>query len=170
MVGRIKAKPTKCCGVKFRSQLEAKYTTLFNMFDEPWTYESRFFKLPTANYLPDFFLPRLGTWVEIKGVEPNAREIKLCEELCKTTGQPVAIAYGWPPFGLRLICLTDWHKNLSWGLRNGKLTICDPQAESLPMSIFGSIDEKFKKRIRTSPSKKRQVSHLSRPRQREQRS
>jgi hypothetical protein len=167
---RIRAKPTKYCGIRFRSQLEAKYTTLFNMFDEPWTYESRFFKLPTANYLPDFFMQRLDVWIEVKGLEPNKREQQLCAELSAETGKDVLVAYGWPP-------PDNPYKTGLWIFSNGKLQakglywVFDTDAQKLVIrhpfksslcscvhideKIFRSIDDKFKKRIRPPAPKKR---------------
>ena len=167
---RIRAKPTKHCGVQFRSQLEAKYTALFNIFDEAWTYESRFFKLPTANYLPDFFMPRLDVWIEVKGVEPTKREQQLCAELSLETGKDVLIAYGWPPpdnpYKTGLWSFSKGKpeaKGLYWvfDTASQKLVIRHPFKPSLCScvhigeEIFRSIDERFKKRVRSSAPKKR---------------
>jgi len=169
-VKRIRAKPTKYCGVRFRSQLEAKYTTLFNMFDEPWTYESRFFKLPTANYLPDFFMPRLQIWIEVKGITPNAREVKLCEELSFKDERPVALAFGWPfcrvPYqpGLWVYANGVWHKNTYFAFKMDiqKLAICCPlldfktswceatnQCVAIGDDVIRSIDEKYRRQPRS---------------------
>ncbi len=170
---RIKAKPTKYCGVQFRSKTEAKYTALFNRFDEPWTYEPQRFNLPSGSYLPDFFLPRLNAWVEIKGVEPTHLEIRLCEELYEYTGKDVYIAYGWPPVtepntpGLYNIIKSShkyfWSLQTSfWCLSEGKLTIATATKNWIwangllkPIGDLSEIEAKFKKRVRTPSSKKR---------------
>lgn len=148
----IKAKPTKYCGVQFRSRTEAKYCMLFNMFDEPWTYESRRFPLPSGSYLPDFYLYDWNTWIEIKGPEPTRREMLLCEELHRTTKQQVVICYGWPPSILVLIN-GSWVRNY-FGILNTKLVL---GGRPLPVEVYSEINTKSwsKKRVRSSKSKKR---------------
>jgi hypothetical protein len=53
----------------FRSNWEANIARIFNHLDIIWKYEdkdSRVF-LSTCSYLPDFFLPELKIYVEVKG-------------------------------------------------------------------------------------------------------
>lgn len=168
---RIRAKPTKHCGTQFRSKTEAMYCELFNRYDEPWTYESQRFNLRSGSYLPDFFLPRLDLWVEIKGPPPTKQEMTLCLELSCTVQRPVAIAYGWPPNdapynpGLMVVSNCFWYGSCCFRLFEGKLTIYGnyaesfvntaPHCHSIPEYIIRGIEDKFKKRIRTPKPKKR---------------
>jgi hypothetical protein len=154
----IKAKPTKYCGVNFRSRTEAKYCMLFNMFDVAWTYESRRFPLPSGSYLPDFYLPGWNTWIEIKGIHPTDHERALCEELHRATKQQVIIAYGWPPSVL-IWNGGSWVRSNGFGVLNMRLIL---GGKPLPTETYQEINEKIwstyakkGKRVRTSKSKKR---------------
>lgn len=53
--------------VLFRSRLEARWAVFFDLLGVKWLYEPEGFVLPSgARYLPDFFLPDLDIWAEIK--------------------------------------------------------------------------------------------------------
>lgn len=158
----IKAKPTKYCGVQFRSRTEAKYCMLFNMFDVPWTYESRRFLLPSGSYLPDFYLPSWNTWIEIKGPAPTEQEKRLCEELHVATKERVVICYGWPPTSL-VWCHDSWVKGHNFGIDNGKMVlgkwfpILPETYQEINEKIWGTHAKKKRKPkdVRPSRSKKR---------------
>ena len=59
--------PTVCNGVKFRSRAEARWAMLFDTLGVEWQYEAEGFQLSTCWYLPDFWLPRLTAFAEVKG-------------------------------------------------------------------------------------------------------
>lgn len=92
----IRAIETTYNGYRFRSRLEARWAVFLDSFGEPWSYEVEGYELPSGRYLPDFWLPRLNCWLEIKGVEPMTDERSRCEELAHGTGRPVAIASDLP--------------------------------------------------------------------------
>ena len=51
----------------FRSRLEARWAVFFDALGIRWLYEPEAFELPSgARYLPDFYLPDLKRWVEVK--------------------------------------------------------------------------------------------------------
>lgn len=62
-------------GCRFRSRLEARWAVFFDHFGVEWEYEPQSVVVShrlsleegTFNYLPDFWLPRLGLWVEVTG-------------------------------------------------------------------------------------------------------
>lgn len=62
-----------------------------------WEFEKEGFELPGGRYLPDFWLPGAGVWMEIKGGEPSAAEkqrlIELGWEVC-SRGQRVRLLAG----------------------------------------------------------------------------
>jgi hypothetical protein len=62
----IKAIETRYAGCRFRSRLEARWAVFFDHLDIRWEYEPQGFELPRGQYLPDFYLPGIGKWVEIK--------------------------------------------------------------------------------------------------------
>lgn len=64
----IKAIETQYKGYRFRSRLEARWAVFFDALGIEWEYEKEGYDLGEAGwYLPDFWLPEFGIWVEIKG-------------------------------------------------------------------------------------------------------
>jgi hypothetical protein len=63
----IKAIETRWQGYRFRSRLEARWAVFFDALGVAWEYEPEGFDLGAAGlYLPDFWLPSLGAWFEVK--------------------------------------------------------------------------------------------------------
>lgn len=56
-------------GHRFRSRLEARWAVFFDALGIRWEYEPQGYLVGGRPYLPDFFLPTSGTWVEVKGTE-----------------------------------------------------------------------------------------------------
>lgn len=64
----IEALPTVYCGTTFRSALEASWAATLDSLEIAWEYEPETVTLPSgARYIPDFRLPEIGTWLEVKG-------------------------------------------------------------------------------------------------------
>lgn len=65
----ITAIPTRYAGFRFRSRLEARWAVFFNELGITWQYEPQGYLVGEEQipYLPDFWLPELGMWVEVKG-------------------------------------------------------------------------------------------------------
>lgn len=85
----IKAIETHYAGCRFRSRLEARWAIFFDTLGIEWQYEPEGFELPSGRYLPDFFLPNIGTcgqWGEVKGRTPTEHEGQLMTELQQGTG------------------------------------------------------------------------------------
>ena len=67
MTKRIRAIETKYQGYRFRSRLEARWAVFFSALHTEWDYEPEGYDLGKAGwYLPDFWLPDMGVFVEIK--------------------------------------------------------------------------------------------------------
>lgn len=78
----IKAIETHYKGYRFRSRLEARWAVFFDALGIQWEYEPEGFELPDGTrYLPDFWLPRLQTYIEIKGQTPSGDEYKKAQFL-----------------------------------------------------------------------------------------
>lgn len=74
----IKAIETEYKGRRFRSRLEARWAVLFDNLGIKWIYEPEGFILENnIKYLPDFYLPDLDIWVEVKGVLNELDEKKI---------------------------------------------------------------------------------------------
>lgn len=63
----IKAIETEYAGCRFRSRLEARWAVFFDHLQIEWEYEPQGYESESGRYLPDFWLPELHTWVEVKG-------------------------------------------------------------------------------------------------------
>lgn len=78
----MKAIETRYAGCRFRSRLEARWAVFFDHLGIEWEYEPQGFEIPkdwdehgaTWRYLPDFWLPRLSTFVEVKGTDTQATD------------------------------------------------------------------------------------------------
>lgn len=78
MTNTIKAIQTKYAGCHFRSRLEARWAVALDHLRIPWEYEAQGYEVEcrvrasgsndeTFAYLPDFYLPTLGIYAEVKG-------------------------------------------------------------------------------------------------------
>lgn len=64
----ITAIETRYAGHLFRSRLEARWAVFFDRLGIAWEYEPQGYVLGNGeSYLPDFWLPGLHLWVEVKG-------------------------------------------------------------------------------------------------------
>lgn len=74
----IKAIETVYAGCRFRSRLEARWAVFFDTLGVKWLYEPQGYVLGNGEtYLPDFWLPKLQLWVEVKGAATQIDWIKL---------------------------------------------------------------------------------------------
>lgn len=90
-------------GYRFRSRLEARWAIFFDTLGLRWEYEAEGFDLGHGyKYLPDFWLPELDCWIEIKPIMRDIEdwpvgEVKLkAELLAQKTGKHVFILVGTP--------------------------------------------------------------------------
>lgn len=92
--------PTWYAGCYFRSRLEARWAVFFDALGIPWQHEPEGFETPTGRYLPDFRL-LFGLWIEVKGAEPTAFDLRRCahvaEHLYREQGEALAILAGGIP-------------------------------------------------------------------------
>lgn len=92
----IKAIPQKVDGILFRSRAEARWATFFRLAELRYQYEPEGFQLDQDWYVPDFLLPAVPVYVEVKPSEPNEREIRVAKALAAASRVPVMIAMGNP--------------------------------------------------------------------------
>jgi hypothetical protein len=91
--------PTKYNGFQFRSRTEAKWAVFFDEFGVKYNYEDSDFVLKSgARYLPDFFVPKLHAFFEVKGGLFTEEEKRKCFELCEMTKTNVVMLDGPPDF------------------------------------------------------------------------
>ncbi|MGW2089624.1 hypothetical protein [Streptomyces sp. NPDC001880] len=64
----VEALPTWYAETTFRSALEASWAATLDTLNIRWEYEPETVTLPSgARYIPDFRLPDIGAWLEVKG-------------------------------------------------------------------------------------------------------
>jgi hypothetical protein len=67
----IKAIETRYKGYRFRSRLEARWAVFLDTLGIAWEYEKEGYDLGEAGwYLPDFWLPEMKIWAEVKAEIP----------------------------------------------------------------------------------------------------
>lgn len=70
-------------GIKFRSSYEVRFAKAMDARGWTWIYEPKRFNLGTCTYLPDFFVDKLKSYVEVKGwMDPQSKKrINLFREM-----------------------------------------------------------------------------------------
>lgn len=98
MTTRIKAIQTTYRGHKFRSRLEARWAIFFDAVGIEWEYEKEGWELQSGLYLPDFWLPQVYMWAEVKGAHFTGHELTLCAQLAGNTVRRVLLLDGMPNY------------------------------------------------------------------------
>lgn len=101
---------TEYNGHHFRSRLEARWAVFFDALGVRYEYEAEGYDLDGVWYLPDFWLPEVGCYVEIKPFDPSgeAEGLLLDEKalaLALHARRYVLVIYGnpWPhEYGIAL--------------------------------------------------------------------
>jgi len=83
-------------GCRFRSRLEARWAVFFDALDIEWDYEPEGFELDGTRYLPDFWLPGIDIWVEVKGSILSGRDEEKVKQLALKTKKPCLVLLGSP--------------------------------------------------------------------------
>lgn len=83
-------------GLTFRSRLEARWAMVFDELGLSFEYEPKAFETPAGWYLPDFHLPDLGLWVEIKPKAPDVDEEIKFQSLAKQHASYALLLAGLP--------------------------------------------------------------------------
>ncbi|MEV6105735.1 hypothetical protein AB0M28_13610 [Streptomyces sp. NPDC051940] len=89
---KIQPIETRYAGHCFRSRLEARWAVFFDALDVRWEYEPQGYLLGPSKipYLPDFWLPDLDTWAEVKGGEEDLN-LELLHAAVLAGGLPTAL-------------------------------------------------------------------------------
>jgi hypothetical protein len=134
---------TNFMGYRFRSRLEARWTKYLNTLGIKWIYEFEGYNIPlVGKYLPDFWLPELNCFAEVKPTIFTETEYRKCRGLEKPcllldTPWPQAVhgyyatrsvdedSYSFYLSGDewgRVIIETSQHKKRLWYLLGEKIT------------------------------------------------
>ena len=84
-------------GYKFRSRLEARWAVFFDALSIEWEYEKEGYDLGVDGcYLPDFWLPQVSMWAEVKGKPFTGKELLKCCALARCTDCECLLLAGTP--------------------------------------------------------------------------
>ena len=93
----IKAIETVYKGYRFRSRLEARWAVFFDTLGIQWEYEKEGYDLGEAGwYLPDFWLPQVEMWAEVKPDLLSDEESAKVEALIMQSHKSVLLLIGVP--------------------------------------------------------------------------
>lgn len=87
---------TLAYGRRFRSRTEARWAVAFTEELIQWEYELEGFELPSGRYLPDFWLPQVQMWAEVKADRFSVAELHKAHDLANATGKSVLLLAGQP--------------------------------------------------------------------------
>ena len=95
----MKALETSYAGHRFRSRCEARWAVAFDAYSIEWEYEQQGFDLGELGpYLPDFWLPQVNMWAEVKGSTFSQVELAKARALANQSGYAVLLLSGAPDF------------------------------------------------------------------------
>jgi len=97
LINMIQSKETLYNGYRFRSRTEARWAVFFDAIGIKYYYEHEDFMVRNRRYLPDFYLPDLNCFVEVKGVFTEEEKL-ICMQLCAITKKRVIMLAGVPDF------------------------------------------------------------------------
>jgi hypothetical protein len=93
----IKAIETRYKGYRFRSRLEARWAVFFDALGLRWEYEKEGYDLGEFGwYLPDFWLPDVKMWAEVKPCPFSQEEYEKCNVLAYETNHNCLMLAGTP--------------------------------------------------------------------------
>ena len=69
-------------GHRFRSRLEARWAVFFNTYGINYEYEFEGFESNGTRYLPDFYLPDINRWFEVKGTKISKPDFEKILNFC----------------------------------------------------------------------------------------
>lgn len=130
MSERIKAIPTQRYGCHFRSKLEASFADWLEAHKIAWTHEVEGFDCSGVWYLPDFWLPDIRTFVEVKGVLDQESEQKVRCLAAAGADANFTVVLAEPPEWRLSLVGTDRYVPAKW--RNGRF---------YPETTFGDLEK-----------------------------
>jgi len=88
---------TRYKGYRFRSRLEARWAVFFDALGIEWEYEKEGYDLSEAGwYLPDFWLPQVEMWAEVKPKHADPDAWYKLYALVKVTHKSALMLEGLP--------------------------------------------------------------------------
>lgn len=140
----------------YRSRTEAQWACFFTYLGIIFHYEPCKFNLGYCRYVPDFYLPTRGAWIEVKGGNYGDATLAKVKAVAEKTGERAflfgefgfaaadgnkyAYGYHWNPLGV--LCSSDLY---TWGIcpRCDRADVADlGRAENMPCRcVTGAANE-----------------------------
>ena len=98
----LPALPTIYKDTRFASRTEARWAILFDELGLEWGYEIGKYSTGYGSYTPDFALPDLDVWWEVKGAEPVRGAVLAARGLAMKDRHAVVLSWGAPSTFKRL--------------------------------------------------------------------
>jgi len=93
----VKPIQTRYNDFHFRSRVEARWAVALDHLGIIYEYEIEGYHLDGGQlYLPDFWLPQVSMWAEVKAEPLNANEVAKAKALARSSGFPVLMLVGQP--------------------------------------------------------------------------
>jgi hypothetical protein len=92
----LTALPSLYSGIQFRSRMEARWAVFMDAIGVHWLYEPEGYDLDGLRYLPDFYLPTVDAFLEVKNPLAVDRDAKKCHSLAMATGKSVYLTTNPP--------------------------------------------------------------------------
>lgn len=131
---KIKPIETIYSGYRFRSRLEARWAVFFDTLGIKYDYEMEGFDLgDKIYYLPDFWLPDLNMFAEVKPIPLTLEELEKCIRLAVSTNKHVMMLVA-PP-------MLKWYEEI---VSTPHTLDCFTSVEKREMSIkhgYDSVDD-----------------------------
>lgn len=130
---RIEAIETFYKGDRFRSRLEARYAVFFDTLGIKYSYEPEGYKLGgviNSHYLPDFYMPELNCFFEVKGLMTEDDMGKILKFASAIVGDHKHIFVGGPYFEKDMIMTPSWvpvpfKDEFAWHLEDAGILTCE---------------------------------------------
>lgn len=91
-------------GYKLRSYTELMWVKVMEAAEIFYLYEPELVRVDDGFYLPDFWLPNVGVYLEVKGQAPTREEIQKADAVMARTGREVFFLVGLPQADDHGIC------------------------------------------------------------------
>lgn len=92
----IKPLETHYAGFRFRSRMEARWAVFMDALSIPYQYEPEAYQTKAGKYLPDFYIPHIDMFMEVKSPEAGERDYNKIRGLTRITGKSVAVVCSPP--------------------------------------------------------------------------
>ena len=114
MSQEISALESRCLGYVFRSRMEARWAIFMDALKVPFHYELEAFNLGGICYLPDFYLPTMDVFIEVKSPLAGPVDYEKIQLLADHTRKAVYVVKTPPeaPCVRETKCGYVWHGSL----------------------------------------------------------